>query len=373
MQFLLLTVFFSLYIGIYSKFSGFNLDHTDHLLNGLDRDCLYYNAHDENDTVFQIVEYCIRFQVNEAVVVNKDQHSSFTFDALRQAKVTSRQLYTWSAPIDLIEHYQNYLENRKRPPGEFVFYNCTYPWFGSRCEYTFGQPELNFAHQVESSFDKKALVFFTIKHGVSCYLHLRCDRAGDHGQVLGACLDWREVCDGKVDCLDGGGDEDQCWQLEINECNYETEFRCHNGLCIPLLFVADDPRNADCLDQSDEGSIRTYVRTDQSIEELKRHVKPIFRNEEHMCYPRRITRDMDHSVECGYPRCGSFLKSPIEVRCFNRRTDILREAYRTGANVSEKCYQAISCLSDILDQTTNHSRFCTAHLIHTYPKIVKQH
>lgn len=53
---------------------------------------------------------------------------------------------------------------------------------------------------------------------------MQCDHAGDGSQVPGACLDWREICDGKVDCPDGGKDKEQCWQLEINECSNGKDF-----------------------------------------------------------------------------------------------------------------------------------------------------
>ncbi|UJR18683.1 hypothetical protein I4U23_005590 [Adineta vaga] len=63
------------------------------------------------------------------------------------------------------------------------------------------------------------------------------------------CLDWRDICDGKWDCLNGE-DERQCIQLEMNSCNSQIEFRCRNGLCIPRVFLFDG--DFDCLDGSDE-------------------------------------------------------------------------------------------------------------------------
>ncbi|CAF1140302.1 unnamed protein product [Adineta ricciae] len=59
-----------------------------------------------------------------------------------------------------------------------------------------------------------------------------------------SCLDWREICDEKVDCLDGE-------ELEWNECN-ENEYRCHNGQCIPMEFAWESLSSVDCLDGSDE-------------------------------------------------------------------------------------------------------------------------
>ncbi|CAF4819330.1 unnamed protein product, partial [Rotaria sp. Silwood2] len=66
-----------------------------------------------------------------------------------------------------------------------------------------------------------------------------------------ACLDWTEICDGKVDCLDGGLDEQNCWQLEVNDCE-DNEYRCTNGQCIPYTFFLDEEAMPDCLDGTDE-------------------------------------------------------------------------------------------------------------------------
>lgn len=159
MQFSVLVIFLSLYITDHSKLSGFNLEHTDHLLNGLDRDCFYYNAHDQNDKSFQLIEYCIRFELTTPMVDNKNYYSWFTFEQLYQANITDHELYTWSAPFDLIEHYQSYLQNKNSSFSKFLFYNCTYPWFGFRCEYSFDQPESNFSQQLKTSFETKKRCF----------------------------------------------------------------------------------------------------------------------------------------------------------------------------------------------------------------------
>lgn len=78
-------------------------------------------------------------------------------------------------------------------------------------------------------------------------MHLECDR----GPGAAVCLDWREVCDGKVDCIGNGEDEMDCYELEINECAND-EYRCHNGLCISDTMFNDSLSNPDCLDSTDE-------------------------------------------------------------------------------------------------------------------------
>ncbi|CAF4736200.1 unnamed protein product, partial [Rotaria sp. Silwood2] len=81
---------------------------------------------------------------------------------------------------------------------------------------------------------------------------LKCNRG-----PFPACLDWSEICNGQVDCLDGEFDEEHCWQLEINECN-DNQYQCINGQCIPQLFYRDDINTPDCLDGSDEAQMRFH-------------------------------------------------------------------------------------------------------------------
>jgi hypothetical protein len=84
----------------------------------------------------------------------------------------------------------------------------------------------------------------------TCYELIKCNRGPPP-----SCLDWREVCDGKIDCLDGGGDELRCEQIYLNECA-DDEYRCRNGLCILNSFFQDNPLNPDCMDRSDEHESR---------------------------------------------------------------------------------------------------------------------
>ncbi|CAF3557059.1 unnamed protein product [Rotaria sp. Silwood1] len=99
-----------------------------------------------------------------------------------------------------------------------IFYNCTLPRFGSMCQY-----EMTYYHKYEYN-----------PTNFTCYTHLQCNRGS-----FPICLDWSEICDGQVDCLDDKFDEEYCWQLEINECN-DNEYRCTNGQCIPQSFFRDD-------------------------------------------------------------------------------------------------------------------------------------
>jgi hypothetical protein len=54
---------------------------------------------------------------------------------------------------------------------------------------------------------------------------------------------------GKIDCANGF-DEQHCHELEENECNLATEYRCRNGQCIDKEFYWNE--QVDCMDHSDE-------------------------------------------------------------------------------------------------------------------------
>ncbi|CAF4400089.1 unnamed protein product [Rotaria sp. Silwood2] len=127
-----------------------------------------------------------------------------------------------------------------------LFYNCTLPQFGPMCQYSIDDYD-----PYQSSLNE--IIFQLYSHGYepttfTCYVHLQCNRG-----PAPSCLDWSEICDGKIDCMDGGYDEEYCWQLEINDCE-DDEYRCSNGQCIPYAFFRDDSLTPDCLDGSDEVS-----------------------------------------------------------------------------------------------------------------------
>ena len=79
----------------------------------------------------------------------------------------------------------------------------------------------------------------------TCYVHLQCDYG-----TRSICLDWTDICNGQINCLNDGIDEKDCWQLEVNQCN-DHEYRCTNGICIPNIFYNNQTHTSDCLDASD--------------------------------------------------------------------------------------------------------------------------
>ncbi|CAM4742597.1 unnamed protein product [Rotaria magnacalcarata] len=76
------------------------------------------------------------------------------------------------------------------------------------------------------------------------------------------CLDWREICDGKIDYRNGK-DEHWCEQLETTKRSDYDEYRCHyGGQYIPRAFKRDNHYSSDYLDGSDEKEhYSQYTRT----------------------------------------------------------------------------------------------------------------
>ncbi|CAF0831673.1 unnamed protein product [Adineta ricciae] len=175
----------------------------------------------------------------------------FYFDDLVEKHITSQQLYEWSVPIDTIEQYEYYLESNDSSWQKQPVYICTLPRFGPVCQYQFyydvGEYGIfsDLVHYYRS--DNKFISDMT------CFTHLKCNRS-----CLPVCLDWSEICDGVVHCLDGNFDEEHCWQLELNQCE-QNEYQCTMGQCIPIEFVNDGMSSYECLDGSDEARDRYTV------------------------------------------------------------------------------------------------------------------
>jgi hypothetical protein len=288
---MLLLYVFILYLGHVTPQYRYKMYNT---VYGQDRYCLLYNM---NYDIFideellkltpHIIPFCLRSE--ETLLIsgfdfNNTIDPNLTFAELREKNISSAQLLSWSASIDLAERYQIFLNNNtshlSSSENETLFCNCTMPWFGPLCRFTFDI-------QVIKSLEEIVKLAFQPRLGITsgakitCYKHLNC-------QTSFRCLDWREICDRKVECLDGS-DEFNCWQPKINECA-ENEYRCYNGQCIPKKFFNDDKINMDCLDQIDERvGVSGYTKMCLN--------GPVFGCEEHSC-------PLGLSFTCGDGKCG---------------------------------------------------------------------
>ncbi|CAF1501565.1 unnamed protein product, partial [Adineta steineri] len=251
MKYLFYLVFLHLTVAI----SQINLHHTGWVSknenNGiLQHDCLRFDVLNEvRNFSREIIHFCMSELPTEFHIEENNIFPKFTFDYLSKQNITSEQLYLWSAPIDIIEDYQFYLNqlsiSNDLELSKNVFYNCTSPTFGSMCQYEIDHHYSNYPslYEMINGFYQNNSYH---PADFTCYTHLKCNRG--HSP---ACLDWTEICNGQIDCLNSGVDEEYCWQLEINECNRD-EHRCNNGQCIHKSFYQDDNYFSDCLDGSDE-------------------------------------------------------------------------------------------------------------------------
>jgi hypothetical protein len=155
------------------------------------------------------------------------------------------------------------------------------------------------------------------------YSHLNCTR----GSNFIWRVDWRDVCDGQVDCSDGA-DEAECWQLEQNVCK-SGEYRCLNGQCIPGVFFDDDVWDPDCMDGTDEHAplLEMYPRNCN-------HGDPSIRCEDTTCRhwaekPCSVDSDCAHSGSCHFQKLNAFTSYLIT-----------REA---NSHLSDECWTTMYC------------------------------
>ena len=280
--------------------------------NPLQFDCLYVykqrNATVASNLDFLVTEinqYCLRPSgtIERSVDKNISHHrEDFTFIELRRLNITTEQLLLWSASIDLAEQYQHYLNHPITSPLlNQTFFNCTQSRFGSHCQYSFVVGEVTTLSEILEAV-RYAQWNFTDPHKVTnltCYVHLKCDRGGPP-----MCLDWREVCDGRIDCLDGGLDEAHCFELEINECD-EKQFRCANGLCVAEEYWIARAFDAVC---------------------------------------GRRSCPLKRPFSCGNGQCVEDFDS-----CYNRRDLLLMQSVNAQGNLSYECWIAMTCLTKIID------------------------
>ncbi|CAF0959222.1 unnamed protein product [Adineta ricciae] len=269
--------------------------------HGLDKYCLlYYVRKDIVDyeepfiLTHQRIPYCIRL-LNESILDEDISIDNTIHNGLKY------------------EIYLNNMDESSSFENDILFYNCSSPWFGPRCSFAFDLEN-------DRSLDEVVLLHFynkpMITNGsiITCYEHLKCTWTS----LL--CLDWREICDRKMDCLDGS-DELHCWQLEINECS-ANEYRCHNGQCIPKEFFHDIQLNPDCLDRTDES-----IRNDDYPDFCSRD--PSFRCEEHTCRPGKT------EYPCGDGQCTAEMDTRFGAGCQNGRHNPL---------LNNLCSYAMACL-----------------------------
>ena len=283
-------------------------------------DCLDYSSEKEklafqdlSDVISEVIPFCFRPLIDDRFSLINTRDRAYSFSELQQLNLTSSDLLRWSSSINLIEEYQLFSSPQS------VFFNCTSPWFGRRCEYSFvltSSTSLNSILRDQWSHrDRSDLSVFP------CYIHLSCEHV--HRPM---CLTWREICNGELDCLNDGIDERDCFELELNEC--DGEYRCHNGQCVDDDFF-DDQDQSECLDRSDQAADREALNSCS--------MDPSFQCEEHSC------RTNWFDFPCGDGQCVHKYD-----RCGNGRDSVLRQSVSTD----DRCSQAMICATSLVENHT---------------------
>ncbi|UJR38545.1 hypothetical protein I4U23_031211 [Adineta vaga] len=254
----------------------------------------------------QISSYCMSESSSKFHIEIDDSLQKFSFRDLKIQNITNEDLYFWSIPIDIIERYEIYFQTNDLSLEKEILYNCTLPRFGSMCQY-----ELYYYHENYSSLyeiiNGYYRSYFYDPTNLTCYIHLKCNRG-----YSSACLDWTEICNGKVDCLDNSIDEEYCWQLEFIECN-QNEYQCRFGYCIPNEFIHDNPANFDCIDRSDE----TFALLNFIMSAYKQ--QPVFGSEDVICEKIFLTTIEDGNCDCN-KEGDSFCEDEHKTDNFTKRT-----------------------------------------------------
>ena len=313
--------------------SQLNLHNIDRYANvdALEFDCLSLSEQKREI----VIEYCrrptdVRRWKGNGFANMRDEN--YTFQDLHQMNVSSEELLLWSVPIDLVEHYQYFLDEVDVSLSTELIFNCTPLWFGSQCQYAFPiqdapvtiQQILNLMFDGRKPLGRRE----DITNG-TCYVHLQCDRGG-----LAMCLDWREICDGRIDCSNGGIDESDCADLEMNECD-ENQFRCHYGMCIAKEFRNSPNFEAfECLDTSD-----VSARVDED------DFRDCFRDATILC-EERMCRPGSKAFACGDGQCVEDFHS-----CNNGRHLLLMESMAEQGDLSYHCWRIMLCLTKVRNTT----------------------
>ncbi len=324
----------------------FRLYHTKYPVNHGDHTCLYRYTNEFNGRARHLVSYCIRastdVQLNSELPCYGD---NYTFAELKRNNFTSEHLMKWFAPIDLISDYQRFLVDNSNE--NELFCNCseTDNSFGTRCQYQFFTKTFSFERLVDAIFDSKKMQRdirnLTDEKDITCYALFNCTT------YTNFCLDWRQVCDSRHDCLNGL-DEERCLEKEINECDETAEYRCRSGHCIPQLFSFD--LTPDCPNWDDE----------------QRLFDPI--SEGDTCAHSSLVDCEEHSCgisdfSCGDGNCFrlmSFLQ--ISDECESQRDLLLlKKIYQPRTGLYDNCWLHMICnigLSCIYEVPTMSNSSC---------------
>lgn len=195
-------------------------------------DCIHY----KNDSN---VLFCQRSgnasELNRLHQTCSSDSKNLSYADLQELNISTHQVLQWSSSIEKADEYAAYLSNNSLFDTTENTYicNCSNPSiFGKFCEYRLLFNSQSFDQTIRTQFEMKIDDIYgsQLYGNILCYTTLECN----YGLL---CLDWRNICDGPQNCMDGK-DEENCDLLEFNECE-DNEYRCANGQCIPDEYWTD--------------------------------------------------------------------------------------------------------------------------------------
>ena len=193
----------------------------------------YYDCILEDD-----VPYCrrpgspIRIQSNSDANFCHNNGQLWSFERLRDTDGSiSRTLTSSRVSLEKAEEYNRYLNGYLNNGSLCV---CREQTFGNNCQYRLindgKYSEFRTTREWQNLQKESNRLKMQIYYRPLCYLTVQCN----YGLL---CLDWRDICDGRQQCMHGT-DEEACDLLEFNECE-DNEYRCPNGMCIPEIYFLD--------------------------------------------------------------------------------------------------------------------------------------
>jgi hypothetical protein len=155
----------------------------------------------------QGVKYCR--QMNETQSLQRDFNQSchnsaklWSFKELSRRNVSAADVLQWSSSMEQANRYSKYLLNNSLDSADNYICNCTNPAsFGKFCEYEFYYGSTSFDMAVKNLIEplQKVKIYFDsiffgsqLHNNRPCYTTWTCDS----GLM---CLDWRHICDGKIE------------------------------------------------------------------------------------------------------------------------------------------------------------------------------
>jgi len=203
-----------------------------------DYDCLFY------DSRF----FCRR--PNDSLIIRESVCGGILWPMkdLKRNNITTDMLFEWLHPHDNVERYSRFLEKSSEDNSileDETICNCSSNNLGVDCLYERVEEstiEEVLFEQLSRPLERDMEIIACFVDGIQCNAGL-------------LCLEWRQICDGIMQCEDGI-DETNCHLLEFHHCA-SNEFQCHNGMCVPQEFLFDGM--IDCMDKSDEQETQSII------------------------------------------------------------------------------------------------------------------